>query len=281
MQVRGMLYLPATESKLFQPCNKEITMISDPEPASLKAFQIMSKHFPRAWGFLWGIEENSLSSTLLKCSEKQREVIYRQLSRRDCMELRKITNEDEKSCISPGLITLGGEKGKRIISETYKCVGLPPLVSFNSDLVLLDLKNKVPLSWIVCDAPAAFNIHPAPPEKPGAGVYVPSLLANEKKYGCTLHVMNSRVDDGPIIAVRRFSIPEGATRSVLKELTANAALEMFEDLMLSLKFTEPMSDIHTTCHYTWGGQEITRRMVKKMMKEAENKYGTKGHPALL
>lgn len=279
---RTLLKLPSTEEELYSRSSREIGFISDIScPYSPTAFNIVSRHFPRAWGFLWSVEENTLSSAILELPESGRECVYRQLARRDCSWLRGRVSQAESVSVLDGLLQVGGERGKRIISDAYRCVGLPPLVTYKSSLTFLDLKRKVPMGWIVRDAPAAFNIHPAPPEKPGAGVYLPSLLAGEKEYGVTVHITTEYVDSGPIIAVRRFPIPEGSTKSSLYILVVEHSLEMLEELMLCMKFTEPLSDMLTTCHHTWGGVEFTRRMVRRMEREAERKYGEKGHPALL
>ena len=143
----------------------------------------------------------------------------------------------------------------------------------------MDLKNKVPLGWIQRAAPIAFNIHPAPPDKRGAGVYVPSLIANEKEYAVTVHILNEQVDDGAIIFVKRFPIPKGTTRSKLYSLTSEAAYSALEELLLNMKFMNSQSDVPTTCHVTWGN-EITRGDVRKMIKELIMKYGEGGHPSL-
>lgn len=51
------------------------------------------------------------------------------------------------------------------------------------------------------------------------------------------------------------------------------ALKLLEHLLLLLKFTDPVTDIPTTCHHVWGGEEITRRMSRKVREavyEAKN-----------
>lgn len=279
---RMLLTLPNLEEQLYKPSIKEVSFTADVGSHSIPAFSILSKHFPRAWGFLWALKENSLSSTLVGLSSSERKNVYRQLARRDCSHLRSSVSRIESSDVLDGLLIVGGESGKSIISEAYKTVGLPPHVTFKSDLAYLDLKDKVPMAWVVNDAPVTFNIHPAPPELPGGGCYVPSLLAGgEKEHGVTLHFVNNNIDDGQIINVKRFRIPEGCTLSSLEKITARYCLEMLEELLLLMKFTEPLSDMATTCHYQWGADEFTRKMTRNMLQEAKRKYGEKGHPALL
>ena len=52
----------------------------------------------------------------------------------------------------------------------------------------------------------AINFHPGPPEYRGIGCVNFSLLNNEKKYGCTSHLINHKIDNGKIINVKRFLI---------------------------------------------------------------------------
>ena len=207
--------------------------------------------------------------------------IYQRLASKDFTRLKDTLDEQERmELTTDGLLPLGGEEGKTLISEAFQYLGIPTLISCKNDLAFLNFKNKVPLEWIVHKAPAVFNIHPAPPEKPGAGVYIPSLIAEEKYYAVTVHIMTKALDSGPIMFVRRFPIPEGATRTQLYHFTAVNALHALEELLLQVKFTNSVDEIPTTCHISWGGREITRRDARRMEKELERMYGTGRHPAL-
>ena len=274
--------MPSIEEELmYAPSCREVSFFSEISDSSVTAFRIMSQHFPKAWGFRWGTKENALTAMLHGLPESEKENVYRQLAKRNCSQLRNMMSRVEHLDIMDGLLTVGGEKGKRIISEAFQCVGLPPHVTFKGDLAFLDIKDKVPMSWLVREAPAAFNIHPGPPERRGAGLYVPSLLAGDRQYGITVHFMSEKLDAGPIIAVRRFDIPKGSTRTQLSYLAAQHSLVMFEDLILHMKFTKSLSDIHIPCHYLWQGTETTRKMVRMMIKETRMKYGEHGHPVLM
>ena len=50
----------------------------------------------------------------------------------------------------------------------------------------------------------SINFHPGPPEYPGYGCYNFALLDTVNSYGCTAHEINSKIDNGKIIDVRRF-----------------------------------------------------------------------------
>ena len=270
--------LPATEEELFAPSTKSVTYIAEYTDRGAEGFKLVSQHFPNSWGFLWRLKKNDLSPKIMALSKKGRENVYSQLAARDFKNLRE--QFDEYLPVPDGLLPVAGEEGKAIISEVYNYLGVPPLISFKNDLLLMNLKNKVPLGWIPNATPVAFNIHPAPPNKRGAGVYVPSLVNGEKEYAVTVHILNGKVDDGAILFVKRFPIPEGFTRSQLYELTSDVAHSALEELLLNIKLINTEMDVPSTCHVMWGN-EITRGDVKRIIKELVSKFGEQGHPALL
>ncbi|OFZ80447.1 MAG: hypothetical protein A2583_14145 [Bdellovibrionales bacterium RIFOXYD1_FULL_53_11] len=53
---------------------------------------------------------------------------------------------------------------------------------------------------------AAINFHPGPPEYPGIGCTNYAVYEKARKYGVTCHHMDSVIDSGKIIAVKRFDV---------------------------------------------------------------------------
>ena len=53
---------------------------------------------------------------------------------------------------------------------------------------------------------AAINFHPGPPEYRGTGCVNYALYENSKFYGCTVHLINEKIDNGKIIDVKKFNI---------------------------------------------------------------------------
>jgi methionyl-tRNA formyltransferase len=64
----------------------------------------------------------------------------------------------------------------------------------------------VPLAVIQTAKKAAINFHPASPAYPGIGCNNYALYDNATEYGVTCHHMTQKVDDGKIIAVKRFPV---------------------------------------------------------------------------
>src|SRR5271157_644695 len=76
---------------------------------------------------------------------------------------------------------------------------------------------------------AAINFHPASPEYPGIGCNNFALYQNSKEYGVTCHHMDSKVDTGRIIAVKRFPVyPEDDVAALLKRTYENQMALFFE-----------------------------------------------------
>ena len=261
--------IPSSEQELFSPSNKPLTYISENTPTGLFGFEVVRRHFPNAWGFLWSPESAPLTDTLERFSRPEREDAYAQLARGDFSELRKKVDEVDHV---DGLMILGQPKGRKLIDEAYRYLGVPPtLVSYMSDLCLIDIPGKVPLGWMIKAVKCAYNIHPAPPEFCGAGLYVPTIALGRSEYAVTIHLMNHLVDNGEILLVKRFPFPAGTTVTQLRDMTRfNYYKETLEELLLRIKFTDGPEDMPRSCHYAYGwGSESTRAMVRKMKKELD------------
>ncbi len=67
----------------------------------------------------------------------------------------------------------------------------------------------------------AINIHPAPPEHPGAwGIYCQPVIRRgvRRHHGVTLHEIDAAIDSGPIYAVERWAVGEGdSIKSVMQK----------------------------------------------------------------
>src|ERR1700757_863743 len=53
----------------------------------------------------------------------------------------------------------------------------------------------------------AYNFHPGPPRYPGWAPAHFALYERASEFGATVHVMEEKVDAGPIVSVVRFPIP--------------------------------------------------------------------------
>ena len=72
---------------------------------------------------------------------------------------------------------------------------------------------------------AAINFHPGIPKYRGTGCINYAMYKNEKYYGTTAHIMDSKIDNGKIINVRRFKILKKNSVQTLLEKTHKILLK--------------------------------------------------------
>ena len=91
--------------------------------------------------------------------------------------------------------------------------------------------------WVIPEAllkkagKAAINFHPGPPEYPGIGCTNFAVYDQSKMFGVTCHHMNTKVDTGKIIAVRRFPLYATDTVFSLTQRCYAHILTLFYDIM--------------------------------------------------
>ena len=87
------------------------------------------------------------------------------------------------------------------------------------DLTILSgLMRLLPPGVVRALAPALLNTHPAfLPEFPGAHAVRDALAAGATETGCTVHVVDSGVDTGPVLAQATVPVLEGDTEEALHE----------------------------------------------------------------
>jgi len=109
------------------------------------------------------------------------------------------------------------------------------ILSFKSDLPLrkpvLEHANK-----------GSINFHPAPPRYRGVGGYAWALLNKDPKYGVTCHYMVERLDYGPIIDARDFTILPRDNVASLKDKAGAYSLTQFHDVVSCILLRQPLPE---------------------------------------
>lgn len=82
---------------------------------------------------------------------------------------------------------------------------------------------------------AAINFHPAPTEYPGSGCLNWALYDDAKSYGVTAHIMNEKVDNGPVVECRRFPVLSQDNVKTLLARTHHKAFDLIIDIATGLK----------------------------------------------
>ena len=121
---------------------------------------------------------------------------------------------------NPEIIVTFCESLEQLEAAVLRRNGAVRILAFLTDLI-------VP-GWLLGKlAKTPYNIHPGPPGYPGSHPESFALWNGERTYGVTAHEMTTRVDEGPIVHVDRFDIPEEARRSELADLTYQHAVNLF------------------------------------------------------
>jgi methionyl-tRNA formyltransferase len=97
------------------------------------------------------------------------------------------------------------------------------LVSFcNRVIVPEEVLNRLNLE--------SYNIHPGSKHYPGVCPEAFAIADGATNFGATAHVMTANVDDGPIVATKKISIPENIGRLDLAALAYNEAVQLFAEV---------------------------------------------------
>ena len=75
------------------------------------------------------------------------------------------------------------------------------------------------------------NFHPGSTEYPGIGCFNFAIYNSAKEFGTTAHIMESTVDTGEIIGVKRFSMTEEDTVESLSQNTYSVLLSLYKDII--------------------------------------------------
>lgn len=118
-----------------------------------------------------------------------------------------------------GVPTFVVEPGLFESREKWSEVLLANIQYHNPDLVVLAGFMKVlPAGFVAALSPNIINMHPSLlPAFPGAHAVRDALSAGANTTGATVHIVDSGVDTGPVLAQREISIPAGISESDLHE----------------------------------------------------------------
>jgi hypothetical protein len=101
----------------------------------------------------------------------------------------------------------------------------------------------------------AYNLHAASSEFPGRDPHHHAIYRDARTYGATLHIMNAKVDAGPIVAMETFPVSPDATPASLLEAANEAGIRLIEKVGARLLDAEPMPAL---AGVAWGNVKTTR-----------------------
>ena len=109
----------------------------------------------------------------------------------------------------------------------------------------------------------ALNVHAASPDYPGRDPHHFAIYDGVKRYGATLHLMTKKIDDGQILDVKWFDVPEDVMPIDLLKSANQAGWELIRHLFVNLYHKKPLKQQEDV---TWGKQKMTRKIFHEMCK---------------
>lgn len=111
------------------------------------------------------------------------------------------------------------------------------------------------------DGPA-YNFHPGPPAYPGRHPAAFALYDGARQFGATAHVMDVRVDSGPIVGTILFDVPPEADQSWLGARSAWALAKLFVHMAPLLVAAAPLAHQGVA----WGTRRSSNRSLQAMLE---------------
>ena len=149
------------------------------------------------------------------------------------------------------LIFAGGRKDK-----------LPEeVMNWKGDLMVSFISSWIyPEQLLLKAAVAAINFHPGSPEYPGTGCTNFAIYNKAKEYGVTCHHMNTEVDSGKIIAVKRFPVIESDSVYSVTQHCYKLIEETFYEIMNHILQGQPLP----LTNEQWKRKPFTRKQLDEL-----------------
>ena len=150
-----------------------------------------------------------------------------------------------------------GRSQKLLDSSVSQALGLGPvdfILNFLSPVI-------VPKSVLDAARIAAVNFHPAPPKWPGVGSASFALYEDDKAFGVTAHLMEPKVDSGPILRTLAFPILPEDDCELLWNRALHHALTLFYEVAFELVTTRKANP----SGQQWERPAVTRREFERWM----------------
>lgn len=137
--------------------------------------------------------------------------------------------------------TLGVQEGS--ISESAQKNGIPILKDLDEFIKLPEVDIVISVQYhqifkkihLQKASQHNINLHMAPlPEYRGCNQFSFAIINGDTEFGTSLHIIDEGIDSGPLIAEKRFKIPEYCFVDQLYELTFRESVLLFENTLPAL-----------------------------------------------
>ena len=112
----------------------------------------------------------------------------------------------------------------------------------------------------------SINFHPGPPEYPGVGCFNFAIYDSAKQFGATAHVMESKVDTGEIIGVKRFAMAKEETVESLSIKTYSTQLSLYNEIIKYIRVNDSLPE----CDEKWKRKPFKRSELEQLATISTN-----------
>jgi len=128
-----------------------------------------------------------------------------------------------------------------VLSSSKKYQKFPEAkLELKGDLLISFLSPWLVPARVLDNFENSINFHPGPPEYPGTGCYNFAIYESANVYGATCHHMTPGIDEGDIIAVRRFPLGDNYSVKTLQERTLSELVVLFYQIMDTVASGSPL-----------------------------------------
>ncbi len=217
------------------------------------------------------------------------EFLYDNRSELDINLVQLGTNLSKKDIYRDKFVQLSQLEGISIFSQ-------PDDILLETDIIIsVQFHHILSPAQLAKASLAAYNLHMAPlPEYRGCNQFSMAILDGASTFGTTLHIMDTGIDHGDIVAELRFDIPNDIWVHELYEKTEEASFKLFKHTLSNLikgdVSTTPQSSLipsrGTSIHYRneiqkikhlqldWSEEKIMRHIRATYMPGFEPPYFT-------
>lgn len=162
--------------------------------------------------------------------------------------------------ISPGLKVDFANSLPQLKGRIGRSFSSVRIITFLTDVIIpASILNRLKLT--------PYNIHPGPPEYPGSHPDSFAICDDAKSFGVTAHAITKRVDEGPIVALKRFDISQKIDRQNLANMTYINAIDVFKAVASHCARSD--GDI-APMDISWSSQKYTKSDFGDLCRPAKN-----------
>ena len=123
--------------------------------------------------------------------------------------------------------------------------------------------KKIPNSILKNSRLLALNFHPSTPDYPGIGCTNYAIYNKESEFGATCHIINQKIDSGPIISVEKFKVSKNETLISLTNKTYSIMYKMFIKIITKILDNRTIKQSNKI---KWKGKPKTRKDFANFLK---------------